>query len=59
MKRYKDMTDMEKEDFKALCIVIVGGVAYTVVAYKLWMWTVTKSVKKVLMKQHGIYFVEV
>ena len=50
---------MEKEDFKALCIVVVGGVAYTVVAYKLWMWTVTKSVKKVLMKQHGIYFVEV
>ena len=59
MKRYKDMTDMEKEDFKALCILVGGGITSTVVSYKIWMWTVTKSVKKVLMKQHGIYFVEV
>lgn len=59
MKRYKDMTDMEKEDFKALCILVGGGIASTFISYKVWMWTVTKSVKKVLMKQHGIYFVEV
>lgn len=59
MKRYKDMTDMEKEDFKALCTLVGGCIVSTVVSYKIWMWFVTKSVKKVLMKQHGIYFVEV
>lgn len=59
MKRYKDMTDMEKEDFKALCILVGGGIASTVVSYKIWMWFIAKSVKNVLKKQHGIYVVEV
>ena len=59
MKRFKDMTDMEKEDFKALCILVGGGIASTFIFYKIWMWFIAKSVKNVLKKQHGIYFVEV
>ena len=59
MKRYKDMTEEERDELRSGCIFFGGLGIVSYLSYKAWMRFVTKSVKKVLMKQHGIYFVEV